>query len=225
MLRESGGSIVTAFSGSETTEIAYALGRLLRSRPRRALGRSPGGDVGRRSSAFRLPLSAIAEAELVVVIGDDPVVERAPIVDLWIKEARRHGAEVVVVLADGHEQAAPGSGAEICRELASGRSGAREEAARGGASRPDLVGAGRRRRRPDRGARARARLRREARLRRVPSACRGEPRTASRSAGRSQPTRTRRTPSRSSSSSSRVTRRRATRTSARSPSRRIASSS
>jgi hypothetical protein len=31
MLREASGSIVTAFSGSETTELAYALGRLLRT--------------------------------------------------------------------------------------------------------------------------------------------------------------------------------------------------
>ena len=53
--------------------------------------------------AFRLAaLSAIGDAEIVVVVGDDPVVERAPIVDLWIKEARRHGAEVVVCSPDRH---------------------------------------------------------------------------------------------------------------------------
>ena len=122
MLRAARGSIVTAFSGSETTEIAYALGRLLR------------GGLGAHSAvlpeatsdaleAFRLPLSGIAEAELVVVIGDDPVVERAPVVDLWIKEARRRGAEVVVYAPTGTERTAPGAGAELCRELADGRSG------------------------------------------------------------------------------------------------------
>ena len=58
--------------------------------------------------AFRLPLSAIAEAELVVVVGDDPVVERAPIVDLWIKEARRRGAEIVVCSPAGAVQTPPG---------------------------------------------------------------------------------------------------------------------
>jgi NADH-quinone oxidoreductase subunit G len=121
MLRESRGSIVTAFSGSETIEIAYALGRLLR------------GGVDAHSAvlpeatsdaleAFRLPLSGIGEAELVVVVGDDPVVERAPIVDLWIKEARRRGAEIVVYSPTGSERTAPGAGAETCRELASGRS-------------------------------------------------------------------------------------------------------
>src|SRR6185503_10436654 len=54
--------------------------------------------------AFRAPLSAIRDAELIVILGDDPVVERAPIVDLWIKAARRAGAEVVeneIGAADG----------------------------------------------------------------------------------------------------------------------------
>ena len=57
------------------------------------------------------------------MIGDDPVVERAPIVDLWIKEARRRGAEIVVCSPTGSEKTAPGSGAEVCRQLAAGRSG------------------------------------------------------------------------------------------------------
>jgi predicted molibdopterin-dependent oxidoreductase YjgC len=69
--------------------------------------------------AYRLPLSAIRDAQLVVVVGDDPVVERAPIVDLWIKAARRNGADVVVYGPEGDEQRAPGSAAETCRELAS----------------------------------------------------------------------------------------------------------
>jgi NADH-quinone oxidoreductase subunit G len=120
-LREAEGAIVTALSGSETTEIAYALGRLLR------------GGLGAHSAvlpeatsdalgAFRLPLSAIGEAALVVVIGDDPVVERAPIVDLWIKEARRRGAEVVVCSPVGDVQVPPGGGTDLCRELAEHRS-------------------------------------------------------------------------------------------------------
>ena len=52
-------------------------------------------DVGPALDAFRLPLSAIRDAELIVVLGDDPVVERAPIVDLWLRAARRAGADVV----------------------------------------------------------------------------------------------------------------------------------
>jgi NADH-quinone oxidoreductase subunit G len=117
LLRGAEGAVVTAFSGSETTEIAYALGRLLR------------GGLGAHSAvlpeatshaleAFRLPLSAIAEAELVVVVGDDPVVERAPIVDLWIKEARRRGAEVVVCSPTGDVQTPPAGTAAVCESLA-----------------------------------------------------------------------------------------------------------
>jgi NADH-quinone oxidoreductase subunit G len=96
LLRAADGRIVTALSGSETVEIAYALGKLLR----RGLGAHTAvlpEDVSPALDAFRAPLSAIAAAELVVVLGDDPVVERAPIVDLWIKVARRAGAEVVTV--------------------------------------------------------------------------------------------------------------------------------
>ena len=121
MLREADGSIVTAFSGSETTEIAYALGRLLRGGLDAHSAVLPEA-TSDALAAFRLPLSAIAEAEIVVVVGDDPVVERAPIVDLWIKQARRHGAEVVVCSPIGTEKAALGSAAETCRELATGRS-------------------------------------------------------------------------------------------------------
>ena len=121
LLRESAGSIVTAFSGSETTEIAYALGRLLRGGLAAHSAVLPEA-TSDALEAFRLPLSGIAQAEIVVVVGDEPVVERAPIVDLWIKEARRHGAEVIVFSPTGTERTAPGAGAEVCRELATGRS-------------------------------------------------------------------------------------------------------
>src|SRR5580765_1527400 len=93
LLRESEGRIVTALSGSETVEQAYALGRLLRS----GLGAHTAvlpEETSPALDAFRLPLSAIRDAELVVVLGDEPVAERAPLVDLWIKAARRAGAEV-----------------------------------------------------------------------------------------------------------------------------------
>ena len=87
---------MTALSGSETIEQAYALGRLLRE----GLGANsavlPESTTG-TLEAFRLPLSAIAEAELVVVVGDDAVVERAPVVDLWLRLAKRNGAEIVTL--------------------------------------------------------------------------------------------------------------------------------
>ena len=117
LLRASEGRIVTALSGSETVEQAYALAKLLR------------GGLGAHSAvlpeetsdaldAFRLPLSAIREAELVVVVGDEPVIERAPIVDLWLKAACRAGAVIVTIGPSGTVQAAPGTAAQTCRKVA-----------------------------------------------------------------------------------------------------------
>jgi NADH-quinone oxidoreductase subunit G len=107
LLRDAEGRIVTALSGSETVEQAYALGKLLRG----GLGAHTAvlpEETGPALDAFRLPLSAIRDAEVVVVLGDEPVPERAPIVDLWLKAARRAGAEV-------HEC---GDALEACRRLA-----------------------------------------------------------------------------------------------------------
>jgi NADH-quinone oxidoreductase subunit G len=121
LLRAAEGGIVTVFSGSETVELAYALATLLR----RGLGAHSAvlsEETTDALDAFRLPLSAIRDAELVVVIGDDPVVERAPVVDLWIRAAARGGADIVTVGAAGSEQRPAGSAAEACRELASGSS-------------------------------------------------------------------------------------------------------
>jgi NADH-quinone oxidoreductase subunit G len=97
LLREAEGRIVTALSGSETVEQAYALAKLLRQ------GIGAHGAVFPEEApegldAFRRPLSAIRDADVVIVLGDAPVVERAPIMDLWIKEARRHGARVLYEL-------------------------------------------------------------------------------------------------------------------------------
>src|SRR6266542_3747165 len=97
LLREADGRIVTALSGSETIEQAYALAKLLRQ----GLGAHTAVFAEETSAAldaFRLPLSAIRDANVVVVLGDAPVVERAPIVELWIKEARRRGARVLYEL-------------------------------------------------------------------------------------------------------------------------------
>jgi NADH-quinone oxidoreductase subunit G len=94
LLREADGRIVTALSGSETVEQAYALAKLLR----RGLGAHSAmlpEEVSDALDGLRLPLSAIASAKTIAVLGDAPVVERAPIVDLWIKQAKRNGARVV----------------------------------------------------------------------------------------------------------------------------------
>ena len=93
LLRGAEGRIVTALSGSETVEQAYALGKLLRE----GLGAHSAVLPEATSSAldaFRAPLSSIGKAEIVVVVGEDDVEERAPIVELWIKAARRGGARV-----------------------------------------------------------------------------------------------------------------------------------
>jgi NADH-quinone oxidoreductase subunit G len=100
LLRGAEGRIVTALSGSETVEHAYALGKLLR----RGLGAHAAVLPEEMSDAldgFRVPLSAIGDAKVIAVLGDAPVVERAPIVDLWIRQAKRNGARVVVNEADG----------------------------------------------------------------------------------------------------------------------------
>jgi NADH-quinone oxidoreductase subunit G len=92
LLRGAEGRIVTALSGSETVEQAYALGRLLRG----GLGAHTAvlpEETSPALDAFRLPLAAIRDAELIVILGDEPVAERAPIVDLWLKAAHRAGAE------------------------------------------------------------------------------------------------------------------------------------
>jgi NADH-quinone oxidoreductase subunit G len=94
LLRAAEGRIVTALSGSETVEQAYALAKLLRRGLDSHTAVLP-EEVSDALDAFRLPLSAIADADVIVVLGDAPVVERAPIVDLWIKQARRSGARVV----------------------------------------------------------------------------------------------------------------------------------
>jgi NADH-quinone oxidoreductase subunit G len=118
-LREAGSSVVVAFSGGETVEQATALARLVRE--------GLGGDIAllpdrwdEGLAAFRAPLSAIRDSELVLVLGDDPVVERAPVVDLWLRAARRAGGRVISVNPAGDVQAAPGSAAQVCAALRKG---------------------------------------------------------------------------------------------------------
>ncbi len=120
LLRGAGGRVVTALSGSETTEIAYGLATLMR----RGLGAHSAvlhEPTSAALDAFRAPLSTIGAAELVVVIGDDDVVDRAPAVDLWLRRARRNGAEIVTIGARGSVPAAPGESADGLQSLADGR--------------------------------------------------------------------------------------------------------
>jgi NADH dehydrogenase/NADH:ubiquinone oxidoreductase subunit G len=99
LLRAAGSSIVTALSGTETVEQAYGLARLLRA----GLGAHAAvlpEDVPDGLDHFRAPLSSIRDAPVVVVLCDEPVHERAPIVDLWVKAARRAGARILTELPE-----------------------------------------------------------------------------------------------------------------------------
>ena len=92
-LRQAGEATVTALSGGESVEQAYGLAKLLRV----GLGAHAAvlpEDVPDRLDHFRAPLSAIRTAKTIAVVCDEPVVERAPIVDLWLKAARRAGAAI-----------------------------------------------------------------------------------------------------------------------------------
>jgi anaerobic selenocysteine-containing dehydrogenase len=108
---------VVALSGGETVEQATALARLAQN------------GLGSRTALlpetfhpaldrFRAPLSAIREADVCLVVGDHPVIERAPIVDLWLRGARRRGAEVITVNPAGTIAAPPGAAASVCAALA-----------------------------------------------------------------------------------------------------------
>ncbi len=111
------GNVVVAFSGGETVEHAAALARLVRQ----GLGSDKAilpDDLDPSVDAFRAPLSAIREADICVVVGDAPVVERAPLVDLWLRAARRAGADVVTIHAAGTITVAPGSAPQVAHWLA-----------------------------------------------------------------------------------------------------------
>jgi len=99
LLRSAEGAIVTAFSGTETVEQAFALARLLRG----GLGAHAAvlpEEIPGELDALRAPLSSIRDATAVVVLCDEPVDQRAPVVDLWIRAARRNGARVLHELPD-----------------------------------------------------------------------------------------------------------------------------
>jgi NADH-quinone oxidoreductase subunit G len=97
LLRDARGRIVTALSGSETVEQAYALAKLLRCGLDSHTAVLP-EEISDALDGARLPLSALADADVIAVLGDAPVVDHAPIVELWLKQARRNGARVLYEL-------------------------------------------------------------------------------------------------------------------------------
>jgi NADH dehydrogenase/NADH:ubiquinone oxidoreductase subunit G len=90
LLRLGGETTVTALSGGETVEEAYAIGKLLRQGLDAHNAVLPEEPMEPGLS----PLSALRTARSIAVLSDAPVVERAPIVDLWLRAARRAGADI-----------------------------------------------------------------------------------------------------------------------------------
>jgi NADH-quinone oxidoreductase subunit G len=111
------GSVVVAFSGGETVEQAGAIARLVRAGLDSHAAILP-DDLDPALDAFRAPLSAIRDADICLVLGDEPVVERAPLVDLWLRHARRRGAEIVTVNPSGTIQVLPGMAPAVAHALA-----------------------------------------------------------------------------------------------------------
>jgi NADH-quinone oxidoreductase subunit G len=93
LLRDGGTSTVAALSGGESVEEAYGLAKLLR----RGLGAHTAvlpEVVPFGPGASSAPLSALRDARTIAVVCDTPVVERAPVVELWLKAAGRRGATI-----------------------------------------------------------------------------------------------------------------------------------
>ena len=100
LLRRGGESTVTALSGSESVEEAYGLARVLRQ----GLGANAAvllEEIPDGLDGYRAPLSALRDCKTIAVLCDDPVVERAPVVDLWLKAARRAGATITYERPNG----------------------------------------------------------------------------------------------------------------------------
>jgi NADH-quinone oxidoreductase subunit G len=117
LLRGAKGKVLVAFSGSETVEVAYALGKLVRQGAASNAVVLP-EETSPALDAYRLPLAAIADAQVIAVVGDTPVEDRAPVVELWLKQAARNGARIHRFGPAGTQQTAPGAGAQTCKELA-----------------------------------------------------------------------------------------------------------
>ena len=93
LLRDGGASTVTALSGNESVEEAYALAKLMRQGLSADSAVLP-EEVPDALDSYRAPLSALRDAKTIAVFCDEPVVERAPVVELWLKAARRKGATI-----------------------------------------------------------------------------------------------------------------------------------
>jgi NADH-quinone oxidoreductase subunit G len=117
MIERARGEVVLALSGSETLELAYSLAKIVRqgAGSDRVVLPEQASDV---LDPFRVPISALAEAEEIVVFEECPVLDRSPLIELWLKQARRNGARVTRIGPSGDIQRARGDAAVVCQELA-----------------------------------------------------------------------------------------------------------
>jgi NADH-quinone oxidoreductase subunit G len=117
MIERAQGEVVLALSGSETLELAYALAKIVRqgAGSDRVVLPEQAADA---LDPFRVPISALAEAEEIAVFEECPVLDRAPLIELWLKQARRNGAHVTRIGPSGDVQRGRGEAALACQELA-----------------------------------------------------------------------------------------------------------
>jgi len=117
MIERAQGEVVLALSGSETLELAYSLAKIVRqgAGSDRVVLPEQAADA---LDPFRVPISALAEAEEIVVFEECPVLDRAPLIELWLKQARRNGARVTRIGPSGDIQRGRGEAALACQELA-----------------------------------------------------------------------------------------------------------
>ena len=159
--RRAAGTIVTALSGSRDDRARLRARRGCCARGLGAHSAVLAESTSAALDAFRRRSRRSATPSSSSIVGDDAVVDRAPIVDLWLKQARRDGAEIVTIGARGSVPAPRRRRGRRARASSSQPDErARQAAARVGARGADLVGPRRGRRRTARRGRARARLRR-----------------------------------------------------------------
>jgi NADH dehydrogenase/NADH:ubiquinone oxidoreductase subunit G len=115
-LRAGGPSTLTALSGGESVEEAYGLAKVLRQGLGADAAVLPEG-IPDGLDAYRAPLSALRDAKTIAVLSHTPVVERAPVVDLWLKAARRNGAQVVYEAPEAEVDALVTDDAEIAADV------------------------------------------------------------------------------------------------------------
>ncbi len=117
MIERARGEVVLALSGNETLEQAYALAKIVRqgADSDRVVLPEQASDL---LDPFRVPISALAAAEEIVVFEESPVLDRAPLIELWLEQARRDGARITRIGPSGDIQRAHGDAAVACQELA-----------------------------------------------------------------------------------------------------------